>query len=238
MTVFAEIGPNEPPLECEAFLAGREIETQDPEIATTGGTMVPNLWPNKPSGFREIVMDYQNQLRELSEHLLAAFARALLPNKRPEIAAGKLLQHFTRPISNISLLHYPPHPGTSVAIPEDIGAHHDTNALTFLLPGEVGGLEARNADGRWMQVEGQKDCFVVNIGNMMECWSGGRFKSTIHRVRSPAGVDRFSITYFAVANHETRVRPLSAEAGADFPSIHAGEDLLRFISQFGVPTPT
>ena len=37
---------------------------------------------------------------------------------------------------------------------------------------------------------------VINIGNMLEVWSGGRLRSTLHRVHPPPGEDRYSLAYF------------------------------------------
>jgi len=49
--------------------------------------------------------------------------------------------------------------------------------------------------------------FVVNIGDMMEAWTNGRFVATAHRVQSPP-VERFSFPLFCAVDYGTVVAPL------------------------------
>jgi isopenicillin N synthase-like dioxygenase len=112
--------------------------------------------------------------------------------------------------------------------------HHGTNVVTILLSSPAGGLEVLHRDGRWIEAPPLDGCFVVNIANQMECWSGGRFRSTKHRVKPPAGIDRYSIGYFAPPNYDTMIEPLPANApDADrFDPIHVGRDLAGFVAGF------
>ena len=70
----------------------------------------------------------------------------------------------------MTLLHYPP------GNPNDgfgIHPHKDTDALTLLFPDAVGGLWLRPHDqDEWLEVEAPDDAMVVNIGNLLELWSG------------------------------------------------------------------
>ena len=38
--------------------------------------------------------------------------------------------------------------------------------------------------GKWLEVPIRRDCFVVNLGDMFQLWSNGKFRSTLHRVVS------------------------------------------------------
>jgi isopenicillin N synthase-like dioxygenase len=77
---------------------------------------------------------------------------------------------------------------------------------------------------------------VVNIGNMMECWSGGRFRSTMHRVHPPIGRERFSIAYFAAPDYDTVIVPLAglpaADGNANLSRLHAGRAFASFVAGF------
>ena len=207
----------------ETFIAGAEIAEADPLVAATGGLLAPNRWPAAPAGFRAAVLDYCAAMERLGGRLLTLTALAL----GTDVAA--FLAHFRQPLSNISLLHYPPSPAGQR--PGDARPHRDTNALTILLPGEVGGLEVQRTDGGWFAVPPLDAGFVVNIGNMLEHWSGGRFRSTMHRVHPPEGVDRYSLAYFLSPGADTEGRPLDG-GGADRPAMNAGRDLAAFIAQF------
>ena len=217
-----------PPVLYEAFLIGDDIAEDDPAITSSNGMLVPNAWPSEPAGFTNTLQTYQDGVRNIATTLLEAFSLALNGSN-----ANELARFFTQPLSNISLLHYLPSPvAQSPAAKKDEG-HFDTNAITVLLPGKVGGLEARQPDGTWIEVPPIDGCFVVNIGNMMACWSGGRFKSTMHRVVPPPGVERYSIGYFAVPDYDVIVRPLDTGRISDASfckPIHTGEDLARFVA--------
>ncbi|HMB77303.1 MAG TPA: 2-oxoglutarate and iron-dependent oxygenase domain-containing protein [Kiloniellaceae bacterium] len=220
-----------PPILYEAFLAGADVAPDDAIVATTKGLIAPTPWPGKPAGFRSGITAYWDAVDGLARDLLGAFALSL---DAPEDA---LLTHFKQPLTNLSLLHYPARPKANAetdGAADDAAAHYDTNAVTIVMPGVVGGLEVKRRDGRWFDAEPLPDCFIVNIGNMMECWSGGKYRSTMHRVHPPLGVDRFSIAHFAVPDYETVVRPLPshAEEAGRRAAIAAGPELAAFVARF------
>ncbi|MEX0921624.1 MAG: 2-oxoglutarate and iron-dependent oxygenase domain-containing protein [Rhodovibrionaceae bacterium] len=229
---FTETAAGRPPVTYEAFLAGEEVGPEDPAVAASGGLLMPNIWPEAPEGFPAAVCAYRDALRQVAEELLRAFGLALCSEE------DRLLHHFNKPLSNLSLLHYLPRPQSDVSASDDARAHYDTNALTVLLPGETGGLEALSRDGAWMEVPPREESFVVNLGNMLACWSGGRFKSTLHRVQPPLGVERYSLGYFAVPDYETQVTPLSPpQEDSDCTPIHAGKDLAAFVASCDAMVP-
>jgi isopenicillin N synthase-like dioxygenase len=46
---------------------------------------------------------------------------------------------------------------------------------------------------------------VVNVGDAMEFWTGGRFKSTLHRVAEGKGEERWSLVYFDQPDDEVEL---------------------------------
>jgi len=227
---FSEDQPSGEALLYEAFIVGEEVHAEDPETIASAGLYWPNIWPTRPPGFKSAISDYWNAVTDLSRHLLRAFSLAL---GCPE---ELLLAHFHKPLSNISLLHYSPRPAGIGNSDVNARAHFDTDVVTILLPGEVGGLQVLHRDGEWMDVEPLPGCLVVNIGNMLEVWSGGRFRSTMHRVHPPIGVERYSIGYFAHPGYETLISPLpgmtSPKVSGKPTEIHAGKDLAAFVAKF------
>lgn len=207
----------------ETFIVGPEIAEQDPLVAATGGLLAPNRWPPAPAGFRAAILDYWAAMEALGQRLLTLTALAL--GTAPATFHG----HFRQALNNLSLLHYPPSPAGQR--PADARPHRDTNVLTILLPGEVGGLEVQRRDGAWLAVPPLEQGFVVNIGNMLEHWSGGRFRSTMHRVHPPEGVDRYSLAFFLAPGADTEVTPLDGSGAGQAP-MNAGRDLAAFIAQF------
>lgn len=227
---FGQNAAEAPPALYEAFLIGHDPDPDHPEVHATNGLYGPNVWPSEPNGFRQAMTDYWHAVLDLSDRLLKAFALTL---DQDEMI---LIEKFKTPLTNISCLYYPPRPGTDHLEADDMNAHRDTNAITILLPGKVGGLEVAAPDGGWIEAPPKPGCFVVNIGNMMECWSGGRLKSTYHRVHPPRDKERFSIGFFAVPDFNTVVEPLPGlpltGAPDDMAPRHAGKDLAAFVAKF------
>ena len=72
--------------------------------------------------------------------------------------------------------------GPVAAGQQGAGAHTDYGSLTILLPDRGSkGLEIQGPDGTWEEVEPRDGAFVVNIGDLMAHWTGGRWTSTRRR---------------------------------------------------------
>ena len=131
----------------------------------------------------------------------------------------------------LRLLHYPPVDGASVDAEQmGAGAHTDYGMLTLLFQDDVGGLQVQSSDGAWHDVPPRPDAIVINAGDLLERWSNGRYRSTVHRVlpRVPSG-DRFSIALFVDPDSDTKVEALSScvddENPPRYPVTTAGEHL-------------
>jgi isopenicillin N synthase-like dioxygenase len=69
----------------------------------------------------------------------------------------------------------------------------------LLVTDEVSGLQiCKNKDAElqiWEDVHPLRGAFIVNIGDMLERWTNGIFRSTLHRVLL-FGQERYSVAYF------------------------------------------
>ena len=171
----------------------------------------PNQWPDLP-GFREDVMAYYAAVFAVGRRLLGGFARAL---GQPAEALTRLV---TLPPSQLRLIHYP-HDAAAADAP-GIGAHTDYECFTLLLASGPG-LEVMNQAGEWVDAPPVPGALVVNIGDMLEYWSGGRFVATSHRVRKVAE-ERYSFPLFFALDYDTALRPLGQP---DAAPLRTGEHL-------------
>ncbi|MCI2285594.1 hypothetical protein L3081_22175 [Colwellia sp. MSW7] len=90
-----------------------------------------------------------------------------------------------------------------------LGAHTDPSAITLLLQDDIGGLQAYSAEHKWIDVTPEKYCFIINIGDIVQVWSNGRYKAAIHRVvKVPVGKARFSIPFFYMPQSEAVIKPI------------------------------
>lgn len=199
------VGPDKPRRMLEAFQMMLELPPDDPD-ARAGNVMVgPNRWPDAAPTFRAAMEGYFDAMMELTRLMLSAFARGLgLPD-------DFFLSSFRKPLTQLRLLHYPPQPPDSDA--EGVEAHTDTGAFTILLQDEVGGLEVRTRAGRWIPATPIPGAFVINIADMMQRWTNGRFVSTPHRVRNRTGRDRISVPFFANPDYGAVITPLIGTGG-------------------------
>ena len=99
--------------------------------------------------------------------------------------------------------------------------HTDYGTITILWQDDVGGLQVKNRDGRWIDAPCIEDAFIINIGDMLELWSNDLFVSTPHRVINRSGSERYSIPVFYDPDYDARVECLPNCSSADNAPKHA-----------------
>lgn len=88
-------------------------------------------------------------------------------------------------------------------------AHEDINYITLLVAASAPGLQVMDRHGKWHDVPHEENSIVVNIGDMLELASEGRYKSTTHRVVNPKDnrEDRISMPLFIHPHGYTMLAP-------------------------------
>jgi isopenicillin N synthase-like dioxygenase len=109
-----------------------------------------------------------------------------------------------------------------------VGGHTDFSAFTILWQDDLGGLEVLNKSGEWVGVPPIEDTFVINIGDLMQVWTNGRFSSTEHRVINRYGKDRNSIAFFVDPVYSTKVEPLVDRSGNYEPVVSGDHIYAQF----------
>lgn len=180
----------------------------------------PTLWPNDEV-FKQTVSDYYSHLRGISEQIFQAFALAL--NVDEHFFDAKI----THATSQLRLIHYPYNPEVKDA--EGIGAHTDYECFTLLLP-TAPGLQVLNKQGEWIDIPLIENTLVMNIGDMMEILSNGKYLATKHRVRKVAE-ERYSFPLFCACNYDTVIEPVPSHEPAQYKPLIGGEHLFNQTAQ-------
>lgn len=183
----------------ESFMVMHEVARDDPRYGHE--LHGPNQWPAL-DGFRSAVVAYDTAMGRLARHLTALISVAL------GLDADALEPHFRRPTTWLRLLHYPPPPADAPSAQFGSAPHTDYGFITILAQDEHGGLEVKHRDGRWLQARPMPGTFIVNVADMLERFSNGRWRSTPHRVRNGSGTDRYSVPYFYDTDLDCEVAPL------------------------------
>lgn len=207
------LDPSRGPDRKEAFNVGLELDATHPEVVAGRPFRGPNLWPDLP-GFRDMLLAYYDAVWAVGRDLHRAIA----------VDLGLPETYFTdkldRPMATLRLLHYPPAPSQGAG-QLGAGRHTDYGNLTLLATDEVGGLEVRDRESRWIEAPVIPDTFVCNIGDCLMRWTNDVYVSTPHRVNSPAGRERYSVAFFLDANPDATVACLPTCTDPSRPARYA-----------------
>jgi len=199
----------------EGLYLGEELDADDPRVRDRLPLHGPNLWPEATPALRPAVEAYVGAATRAGEALIRGMALAL------GLGADHFANGLTRnPTLLFRIFHYP---GTEDAQALGVGEHSDYGLLTLLGQDDKGGLEVRTRDG-WIDVPPRGDALVINVGDMFERLTRGRFRSAPHRVVNRSGVSRFSFPLFFDPDFTAPVEPLPI-AGAAAPDEKRWDDI-------------
>ena len=187
----------------ESYVIGLELPRDDPDVVAGEGLRGPNLWPKDLPEFQRDLSAYFDAIAVCGADLLSVVALSL--GQGPDFFVDK----YTKPLQRTNIIHYPPHPSQS---PDDQfggAAHTDYGCITLLWQDRNGGLEVQKRDGTWVAAKPVPDTLVINVGDLLERWSGGRYVSNMHRVVNRSGRERYSIATFFDPNYRAMVDPAS-----------------------------
>ncbi len=196
--------------------------------------MGKNKWPKTPEGLKAAYEVYIERMLGLGQAVVRGMGWALLGEGGEEVFVQRTRESFWV----VRLIGYPPLPPSSSSsstrnsegptdtnnnkdddVEEDedkegisCGAHTDYGCVTLLLADSTKGalqVQSQN-DGTWITADPIPDTFIVNIGDMMQRWTNGLWKSTRHRVIHKGDGYRVSVPFFYEPDFGALVEPLEA----------------------------
>nr|AGT21478.1 KUOX1-like [Tarenaya spinosa] len=167
-----------------------------------------HLWPGKPSGYREKMGKFCDQVRKLSVEIMGAITESL------GLGRDYMSSHMGENGTQVTAVNcYPPCPQPEMAL--GLPPHSDYSCITILLQ-SLAGLEILEPEAhggarsggprrkiptrappgvfsRWIAVPNVKGALQVHVGDHVEVLSNGLYKSVVHRATLNRNTTRISI---------------------------------------------
>jgi isopenicillin N synthase-like dioxygenase len=204
--VGGELTSGRPDLK-EGVYFGEELNEDDPRVRAGLPLHGRNLLPDVP-GFRDALLRYMSALTDLSQHLMSLIARGL------GVGDSYFIDRYTRrPTILFRIFNYPAAPANPEPDLRGVGEHTDYGLLTLLYQDDVGGLQVKHG-AAWLDVPTVPNSFVVNVGDMLERLTAGRYTSALHRVINISGRSRISMPFFFDPAFDAILQPIPGVAPA------------------------
>lgn len=180
--------------------------------------------------FKSTLDSFYNQCLTLAMNVLKCLAMVM-----------DLSDDFFEPITKradpqLRLIHYPE---IERKVIEQLGharihPHTDFGLCTLLFQDQTGGLEVDPwHEDKFVPVPPLDGTILVNIADLLQRYTNGRVKSTMHRVVSPSTAQfsgrvlpaRYSIPFFVHPDPETMIDPITLTEGEEklYEPVNAGE---------------
>ncbi|KAK8507467.1 hypothetical protein V6N13_141489 [Hibiscus sabdariffa] len=171
----------------------------------TGDDEALRYWPEEIKG---VLLEYVRSSIIMVKRLLGVLLENL--GVKPD---DSLIDVLTGR-KTLAMIYYPTCPNPDVTI--GIGRHSDIGMLTVLLQDEIGGLYVRIEEdmnyekkAEWIEIPPIPDALVINVADMLQVLSNGKYRSAEHAVRNTNTNSRVSVPIFTMPLETTKIAPLS-----------------------------
>ncbi|XP_021825497.1 protein SRG1-like isoform X2 [Prunus avium] len=157
------------------------------------------FWPTSPEGFTDAIGAYSSGVKRVGDELLRSLSLTLGMEK------DALLKLHQEVVQVLRVNYYP-----TCHMPDNVlglSPHSDTGTITILMQEDnVTGLQIRKG-GEWVPVKPIPNALVVNVGDVIEILSNGKYKSIEHRAVTTETKARISYASFLLPHLDVEVEP-------------------------------
>lgn len=191
-----------------------------------------NVWPKEVAEFQKVFSEIYFALEGAGKSMLQALTQPL----------GLPLHYFDDMVQDgnsiLRLLHYPPIPAGVDPRCIRAAAHEDINLITILPAATTSGLQLKDRDGTWLDVDGDFGSLIVDAGDMLARITNEVIPSTTHRVVNPVGenMSRFSMPFFMHPHPEALLTCIPSCRGDKqlYNDISSHEFLMQRLREIGL----
>ncbi|KAL8048143.1 hypothetical protein ABFX02_07G044400 [Erythranthe guttata] len=181
-----------------------------------------------PPSCRESSLEYSKHVEKFGNTLLGILSEAM------GLKSDHLEKMECSKDHRLGAHYYPPCPKPELAI--GTTKHSDPGFLTILLQNQINTCLQVLYQGRWVDIHPIPGALVINIGDLLQLVSNGRFRSSTHRAIASLTGPRISVVCFfsGPANGSTIYGPikelLSEENPPKYRDVVLGEYVTKFLT--------
>lgn len=192
-----------------------------------------NIWPTEVPEFKLVFSTLYSELDRAGKIMLQALTGPL------QVSEDFFDNMVADGSSILRLLHYPPIPSGVDPRCVRAAAHEDINLITLLPAATASGLQLKDRDGTWLDVDGDPGTLIVDAGDMIARLTNDVIPSTTHRVintEEGKTKSRFSMPFFMHPHPEASLACLQScvGAGKKYPDISADAFLTQRLREIGL----
>ncbi|OUZ99656.1 Oxoglutarate/iron-dependent dioxygenase [Macleaya cordata] len=189
------------------------------------------LWPDQDeadySKFCEVIEEYRNEMKKLSERLMCLMLSSLgINTEDPNWTGSSSTGEQKDTLSLLQLNSYPVCPDPNRAM--GLGPHTDSPFFTVVHQTGPGLHVHRNQVG-WVEVPPLQNALTIHIGDLFTVLSNGRFMSCVHRAAVNQTRHRLSVVYLHGPPMDVKVSPLMKLVDPDHPPLYRSVTWKEFL---------
>ena len=201
------------------------------DIAGEHDSLYADIWPaSLVPEFKQAVVGLRSELDTLHGVIMQSIALNL------DLERDYFVPYFENREYSLRLNHYPQISADAISQKgqKRAGTHTDYNQMTLLLQDQVGGLQVLDSSNRWVDVKPEPGAIIVNKCDLMERWSNGLFRSTVHRVMAPKNHNselpkRYSMAYFVKPNRRSIISCLPSCQSESLPAQYPALECFDYV---------
>lgn len=187
----------------------------------------------------ESLSEFKPKLSSLFD-MLDGVGKTLLEALTPSLDLPK--DYFKERVSDgnsiLRLLHYPPVKAGAEPSALRAAPHEDINLITILVAATTSGLQLKDRDGKWLDVNPPKNSLIVDAGDMLARITNDMIPSTTHQVINPdsSNESRYSMPFFMHPNSTAMLEciPSCIGEGAKYEPVLSDDFLKQRLREIGL----